>query len=622
MYNFHDNLPFGLSYADLSQQPSLEDLHNSSLTTHLHDATTVSTHQPNVAYHPAVPTTTTTQGYSFPTTMLQQATVAMPPPPVPQQHQPLAYQPTMTTTEVVLKKESNNRENSYSPPCLIDQQSQSQSQQQMEAPIRVTRPPNAFLLFNKEMRKQLKDSNPTMKVAEISKEIGERWKNLSSEDKSRYVSQANSIKETQRALHPNSMYIRRSKAELAKAGHYAKLKRKAAAMAQEQQQQQDSSASSTPTSTMNESNPLFAGVGNEATGTGGGRILGAMPGGVGIGNGPSHHHPQQHNPHVHHPHNPYHHHHPQHYSTSTMTSFASSSSSAASSTSLDTLHSTTNTTNKQQRKRHRRDKNPDAPKHPLSAYMWFLTEVRPETMQTYPGSTVGQISKLCADRWNNMDEQERLPWHTKAQADKERYAREMQIYASQHDHPMGRGTRQKYRAAAAAAAAASVAANNSNNTSTTTPHGMTPSSPSCNTSNISTPQLSPDNNSLLEDHDYNQSNTSTTTANTTTAITPNATAASTSFISGHYRPDHHQQHHHPIHNHHHHQPTQQHNNHDNSHHHNHHHHHHHHHHHQEQPHQQQQQQQVIHSSTTGQNTITANVAAAMFATPRLAHQGG
>ncbi|KAI9492341.1 high mobility group box domain-containing protein, partial [Zychaea mexicana] len=202
-----------------------------------------------------------------------------------------------------------------------------------DAPIRVTRPPNAFLLFNKEMRKQLKDSNPTMKVAEISKEIGERWKNLSLDEKNRYVGQANSIKETQRALHPNSMYIRRSKAELAKAGHYAKIKRKAAAAA---------------------------------------------------------------------------------------------AAAAA---------------------------NPAAPKHPLSAYMWYLTEVRPETMQTYPGSTVGQISKLCAERWNTMTETERLPWHTKAQADKARYAREMQIYASQHDHPMGRGTRQKYRAAAAAAAA-------------------------------------------------------------------------------------------------------------------------------------------------------------------------
>lgn len=45
-------------------------------------------------------------------------------------------------------------------------------------PIRITRPPNAYLLFNKEMRKTLKESNPSMKVGDISKEIGLRWKTM------------------------------------------------------------------------------------------------------------------------------------------------------------------------------------------------------------------------------------------------------------------------------------------------------------------------------------------------------------------------------------------------------------------------------------------------------------
>lgn len=101
------------------------------------------------------------------------------------------------------------------------------------------------------------------------------------------------------------------------------------------------------------------------------------------------------------------------------------------------------------RKKVKRDKNSTIPKHPLSAYMWYLTEVRPETMRNFPGSNVGQISKLCADRWNTMSEEARLPWKSKAQIDKERYAREMQIYALQNDHHLGRGTRQKYRTAAA-----------------------------------------------------------------------------------------------------------------------------------------------------------------------------
>lgn len=47
------------------------------------------------------------------------------------------------------------------------------------APIRVTRPPNAYLLFNKKMRRVLKDQDPTMNVGEISKQIAERWRNMS-----------------------------------------------------------------------------------------------------------------------------------------------------------------------------------------------------------------------------------------------------------------------------------------------------------------------------------------------------------------------------------------------------------------------------------------------------------
>ncbi|CAO0800315.1 unnamed protein product [Mucor circinelloides] len=238
----------------------------------------------------------------------------------PQLHQPtLAKELSSSTTSTSLDLDMNDKS---------------------ARPTRVTRPPNAYLLFNKEMRRILKDQDPTMKVADISKEVGFRWKNMPKEQKEQYVNQANKIKEEQRALHPNSMYIRRSRAELLKAGHFSKG---------------------------NPDQPADS-------------------------------------------------------------------------------HS--------KRKRPKRDKNTTTPKHPLSAYMWYLTEVRPDAMRQYPGSNVGQISKLCADRWNVMSEEARLPWKTKAQVDKDRYAREMQIYAIQNDHALGRGTRQKYRSAAAAAAAA------------------------------------------------------------------------------------------------------------------------------------------------------------------------
>ncbi|CAO3649081.1 unnamed protein product [Cunninghamella echinulata] len=209
---------------------------------------------------------------------------------------------------------------------------------------RVTRPPNAFLLFNKEMRKRLKIDNPTWTVAEISKEISERWKTLSLEERGQYLLQANKIKENQQALHPNAMYIRRSKAELTEAGHYEKVEQKK-------------------------------------------RI------------------------------------------TSGIDLITDSTTSSSSSSPSD--HTS---------------KNPKQPKHPLSAYMWFLTEVRPKTRQLHPKLTVGQISKLCADQWNTMEEHQKSPWIEKATNDKARYAREMIFYANQNTHhPLGRGTRQKYR---------------------------------------------------------------------------------------------------------------------------------------------------------------------------------
>ena len=53
-----------------------------------------------------------------------------------------------------------------------------EKQQEPPAKQRLKRPPNAYLLFNRDMRRRLLEESPKMTVAEISKEIGERWKRL------------------------------------------------------------------------------------------------------------------------------------------------------------------------------------------------------------------------------------------------------------------------------------------------------------------------------------------------------------------------------------------------------------------------------------------------------------
>jgi hypothetical protein len=82
---------------------------------------------------------------------------------------PHLHQPTLA------QKESLQQQQPPAPPQTTLEQD---INERVGTPIRVTRPPNAYLLFNKEMRRILKDQDPTMKVAEISKEVGHRWKNM------------------------------------------------------------------------------------------------------------------------------------------------------------------------------------------------------------------------------------------------------------------------------------------------------------------------------------------------------------------------------------------------------------------------------------------------------------
>ncbi|RCI04599.1 hypothetical protein CU098_001860 [Rhizopus stolonifer] len=79
------------------------------------------------------------------------------------------------------------------------------------------RPPNAYLLFNRDMRRKLLEVSPKMTVAEISKEVGDWWKMLPKDQREFYVKEASLLKEEHLKKHPNFIYTRRSKAELAEA---------------------------------------------------------------------------------------------------------------------------------------------------------------------------------------------------------------------------------------------------------------------------------------------------------------------------------------------------------------------------------------------------------------------
>lgn len=91
---------------------------------------------------------------------------------------------------------------------------------------------------------------------------------------------------------------------------------------------------------------------------------------------------------------------------------------------------------------------PNAPKRGLSAYMFFANEQRDNVREENPGisfgtphlaplslsdllltpSAIGQVGKVLGERWKALNEKQRLPYETKAKADKERYENEKASY--------------------------------------------------------------------------------------------------------------------------------------------------------------------------------------------------
>ncbi|WP_174479987.1 hypothetical protein [Spiroplasma endosymbiont of Danaus chrysippus] len=61
---------------------------------------------------------------------------------------------------------------------------------------KVKRPMNAYMLFSKEKRREIIQQKPELKskVAEIAKLIGNHWKEMTSEEKSKYVKMAEANK--------------------------------------------------------------------------------------------------------------------------------------------------------------------------------------------------------------------------------------------------------------------------------------------------------------------------------------------------------------------------------------------------------------------------------------------
>ncbi|KAJ2844996.1 High mobility group [Coemansia brasiliensis] len=86
------------------------------------------------------------------------------------------------------------------------------------------------------------------------------------------------------------------------------------------------------------------------------------------------------------------------------------------------------------RTRKKSKKDPDAPKHPMSAFLYYLTSERPRLADQLGDMSIGQQTKIIAKRWKTLDENDRAPWEKLAKHDKDRYARERREYHGETRH--------------------------------------------------------------------------------------------------------------------------------------------------------------------------------------------
>ena len=65
-------------------------------------------------------------------------------------------------------------------------------------------------------------------------------------------------------------------------------------------------------------------------------------------------------------------------------------------------------------------KDPNAPKRPMHAYMWFCKDKRDEVKATLKDPSITEISKKLGEAWKLLSDDEKEPYSQQAAEDKER----------------------------------------------------------------------------------------------------------------------------------------------------------------------------------------------------------
>lgn len=82
-------------------------------------------------------------------------------------------------------------------------------------------------------------------------------------------------------------------------------------------------------------------------------------------------------------------------------------------------------------KRKRKAKDPNAPKRPRAAFLYFTQDYRGKISAANPGIGLPALGKLMGQSWAELPQELKSVYEEKAKADRERYSAEMAAFANQ-----------------------------------------------------------------------------------------------------------------------------------------------------------------------------------------------
>lgn len=76
----------------------------------------------------------------------------------------------------------------------------------------------------------------------------------------------------------------------------------------------------------------------------------------------------------------------------------------------------------------RRKKDPDAPKRPITAYMFYAQHERKNVNKDKPDAKFGEVGKIIGERWRQLDAEGKKTYEDMAIEDKKRYDKQKAEY--------------------------------------------------------------------------------------------------------------------------------------------------------------------------------------------------